>query len=419
MDRGFYIILLAQFLSALADNALFVAAIALLKEAQSPHYQLSLLLHFFTLSYVFLAPFVGAFADAIPKGRVMLICNGIKFGGCLSMFFGMHPLGAYAIVGFGAAAYSPAKYGIVTEYLPHDKLVAANGWLEGSTVSAIILGTVLGGFLVGPNLVSLLTAANVGTQYSGPMLGIIVITVIYLLAAVVNFYIPRIHADHKPSHLNPVYLVGEFWHCVKLLWKDRQGQLTLGVTTLFWGAGATMRLVVLDWGILSLGLTLEQSTRLVAVVAVGTALGAALAGKLIPLKQAFRVLPAGILMGILVICMLWIDTIWVAGVVMFTVGAMSGFFVVPLNAMLQHRGHLLMGAGHSIAVQNFNENMGILLMVGIHALLVKQYSDAAGTPPMTTIIIGFGVLVGVVMTFITLLYRYRVKHGTVEHLEVK
>ncbi len=428
MDRGFFIILGAQFLSALADNALFIAAIALLKSQQASHVEISLLLHFFTISYVVLSPFVGAFADALPKGRVMLICNSIKFAGCLAMLAGVNPLLAYGIVGFGAAAYSPAKYGIITEYLPHDKLVIANGWLEGSTVGAIILGTVLGGMLVGPNLEQILISA--GSPVSGPLFGIIATTVLYLAAALVNLYIPKLNIDHKVPHRNPMYLLHDFWHCLKLLWRDPQGQLSLGVTTLFWGSGATMRLIVLDWAIIWLAFNLEQATRLIAIVAFGTAFGAVIAGKFIKLQHAFRVLPAGILMGGLVISMLFVHNVYIAAVLMFIVGALGGFFVVPLNAMLQHRGHLLMGAGHSIAVQNFNENLGILAMVGAHALLVKYfsspvpsdaapvvidyYSKSGGMPPMLAIVTGFGALLALVMIGITWLYRQRVARGELQ-----
>lgn len=415
MDRGFYTILLAQFLSALADNALFIAAIALLKTQGAPEYQHSLLLYFFTVSYVVLSPFAGAFADALPKGKVMLICNGIKFVGCLAMLFGMDPVIAYAIVGFGAAAYSPAKYGIITEYLPHEKLVAANGWLEGSTVSAIILGTVLGGFLVGPSIAALLQGSNLDSlnSLSGPLFGIAITTTLYLLAAWVNLYIPRLNIDHRPPKKNPFFLLRDFTHCVILLWRDPRGRLTLAVTTLFWGAGATMRLVVLNWSTYNLGISFSKATMLIGVVAFGIAFGSFVAGKLIPLHRSFRVLPAGMLMGLMVMGMIFVTDPVLAGVLMFIVGFLAGFFVVPLNAMLQHRGHMLMGAGHSIAVQNFNENLGILLMVGLHAYIVAHYS-VDNVPPMTLIILGFGSFVFAVMSIITVAARKRGKE-----LEIK
>ncbi|WP_269533184.1 lysophospholipid transporter LplT [Chitinimonas sp. BJYL2] len=421
MDRGFYIILAAQFLSALADNALFIAALALLKSQAAPAWHQSMLLWCFTISYVVLAPFAGSFADSMHKGRAMMLCNGIKLAGCVGMLVGLPPILAYAIVGFGAAAYSPAKYGIITEYLPHDKLVAANGWLEGATVSAIIFGTVIGGLITGPSMAAWLAKSTLLQGLSAPMFALIVLACIYLAAAWVNLYVPKLNVTLKPIHFSPSFLIKEFWECVVKLWRDPQGQLSLAVTTLFWGAGATMRLVVINWAIIWLGFNLEQATRLVAIVAFGTAAGAVIAGRYIPLKQAFRVLPAGVAMGMMVVSMLFVYDVRLAGVQMFIVGAMAGFFVVPLNAMLQHRGFMLMGAGHSIAVQNFNENLGILVMVGAHALLVKYFSSPlsdnmhgealsyfsslGGIPPMYTIIIGFGTLL--MVTMLIIMHRYR------------
>ena len=428
MDFGFYIILLAQFLSALADNALFYAAQALLKEQHAPEWHLSMLLWSFAVSYVVLAPFAGSFADSMHKGRAMMICNGIKLAGCVAMLFGAPPILAYAIVGFGAAAYSPAKYGIITEYLPHEKLVAANGWLEGATVCAIIFGTVLGGVLAGGYATSLIEASSWGGHISPAEFAIGVITLLYLLAGWLNMYIPQLNVHLKRLHLDPIFLMKEFWWCVKRLWKDPEGQLSLAVTTLFWGAGATMRLVVINWAIIWLLFDREEATRLVAIVGVGTAIGAVIAGKMIPLAKAFQVLWAGVAMGAVVIGMLFVTNTWVAGVLMLVIGVLSGLFVVPLNAMLQHRGHMLMGSGHSIAVQNFNENLGILVMVGLHALLVYLFNsplpaDAAfvlteefkfGLPPMHAIIIGFGSFVIVLMILIIIRYRRWSADGTIK-----
>jgi len=430
MDRGFYTILGAQFLSALADNALFVAAMALLRFEKAPDWHQSMLLWCFTVSYVVLAPFAGSFADSMHKGRAMLLCNGIKLLGCVAMLLGLPPLLAYAIVGFGAAAYSPAKYGIVTEYLPHDKLVEANGWLEGATVGAIIFGTVIGGFISGERVDIWLDTTPLA-KYDAPQFAIGVLAVLYLLAAWVNLYIPRLNVELKPIHYNPAFLVREFWGCVCKLWRDPQGQLSLGVTTLFWGAGATMRLVVINWAVIWLGFTLDKATLLVAIVAFGTAFGAFLAGRVIPLKSAFRVLPAGVMMGLVVMLMLLVFDYRIAAFQMFVVGSLAGFFVVPLNAMLQHRGHMLMGAGHSIAVQNFNENLGILFMVGAHALMVKylsqplptdasvvmlQYFSRTGQaprmPPMYGIVLGFGLMLVFAMLYIIRRYRRGVKAGT-------
>lgn len=431
MNLGFFIILGSQFLSALADNALFIAALALLRTQNAPEWHLSMLLWSFTVSYVVLAPFAGTFADSMHKGRAMMICNGIKLVGCMGMLFGLPPIISYALVGFGAAAYSPAKYGIITEYLPHEKLVAANGWLEGATVGAIIFGTLIGGFLSGEWVNHFLDHHHfmqhrLSDFLTAPQFAIVSIISLYLLAAWLNLYIPKLNVRLKALHLNPRHLIIEFWWCVRRLWRDPQGGLSLGVTTLFWGAGATMRLVVINWAIVWLAYSMEEATRLVAIVAFGVAFGAVIAGRFIPLKKAFSVLPAGILMGVSIIGMLFMHETWIAAIMMFVVGALSGFFVVPLNAMLQHRGHMLMGAGHSIAVQNFNENIGILVMIGIHALLVKYFStpvmpDAplsvysefaiSGVPPMTTIILGFGLLVGLTMIYLTWRYHRAAKKG--------
>ncbi|SMC19475.1 Major Facilitator Superfamily protein [Andreprevotia lacus DSM 23236] len=427
MDRGFFLILSAQFLSALADNALFIAAMALLKEQMAPSWHHSMLLECFTLSYVILAPFAGSFADSMHKGKAMMICNGIKLMGCVAMLAGMDPLLAYGIVGFGAAAYSPAKYGLITEYLPHEKLVEANGWLEGATVGAIIFGTVLGGALTGQAVGDWLDAMEFIPEWFSPApFAICIILLLYLCAAWLNIYIPKLNVQLKPLEWRPMALIHEFSDCVKRLWQDPQGQLSLAVTTLFWGAGATMRLVVLNWAVLWLNYSIQQATLLVATVAVGTAVGAVLAGRFIPLKKAFNVLPAGVAMGVLVMSMLLIHTPGAAAGLMFVVGILSGFFVVPLNAMLQHRGYLLMGAGHSIAVQNFNENLGILVMVGLHVLLVKYLSSPVpanaqeivkdqfavnGMPPMHVIVLGFGLFVAVSMVLVIWRYRRGVRAG--------
>jgi len=251
MNRGFYIIMAAQFFSALADNALLIAAIAVLREMQAPGEYEPLLKLFFTVSYVALAAFVGAFADSMPKWRVMFISNSIKIAGCTMMFFDVHPLFAYAVVGLGAAAYSPAKYGILTEYLPHRLLVAANGWIEGLTVGAIILGTVIGGILIKPSIANTLLAFDFPLIDTGidtvEQMSIAVIGVLYLIAALFNLYIPDTGVDHKVLKRNPVYLFHDFNHCLKLLWRDRLGQISLAVTTLFWGAGATLQFIVIKW----------------------------------------------------------------------------------------------------------------------------------------------------------------------------
>ncbi|MRR51617.1 MAG: lysophospholipid transporter LplT [Rhodocyclaceae bacterium] len=375
MSLGFYIIMAAQFFSALADNALLIAAIAMLREMQAPTAYEPLLKTFFTVSYVALAAFVGAFADSMPKGRVMFISNGIKIFGCGLMFFDVHPLVAYAVVGLGAAAYSPAKYGILTEYLPHRLLVVANGWIEGLTVGAIILGVVFGGLLIKPEIAQTILAFDFPVIDTGidtvAEMNLLIIGGLYLTAATFNLYIPDTGVDHKPLKRNPVYLIHEFNHCLKLLWRDRLGQISLAVTTLFWGAGATLQFIVIEWSRAALHLDLAKASMLQGVVAIGVAIGAVMAAKWITLRKSVRVIPLGIAMGIVVIVMIAVRDMWLAIPLLVVVGVLSGFFVVPMNALLQHRGHVLMGAGHSIAVQNFNENLSILVMTTTYSLLIK------------------------------------------------
>jgi MFS family permease len=345
-----------------------------------------LLKFFFTVSYVLLAAFVGAFADSMPKGRVMFITNMVKVGGCVTMFFyaqltlpGTEPflavLIAYAIVGLGAAAYSPAKYGILTELLPPSQLVAANGWIEGLTVGSIILGTLLGGVLVSDTVSSQLLAIDlprIETSVDTPgEAAIAVIVVAYLVAGAFNLFIPDTGVDHHVPKKNPFYLIRDFAHCNNLLWRDKLGQISLATTTLFWGAGATLQFIVLEWARAALGYPLSKATALQGITAVGIALGAVVAARFVSLRQAVSVLPVGVAMGLIVIGMNFVRDLWLAIPLLVAVGALAGFFVVPMNALLQHRGHILMGAGHSIAVQNFNENLSILVMLALYAVMIR------------------------------------------------
>lgn len=398
MNRGFYTIMAAQFFSSLADNALLIAAIALLTVMKSPDWMTPLLKLFFVLSYVLLAAFVGAFADALPKGRVMFVTNLIKIFGCGMMFFDVHPLIAYAVVGFGAAAYSPAKYGILTELLPPEKLVAANGWIEGLTVSSIILGTVMGGALINPGIAAKLLAFdfpffNFGIDTPAET-ALCIVAVVYLLAALFNLKIPDTGARYPHQERNPIKLIGDFAHCFTTLWKDRLGQISLSVTTLFWGAGATLQFIVLKWAGQSLGMPLDKAAILQGVVAVGVAIGAVAAARFVPLKKSLSVMPLGVIMGIVVIIMTMVHSVWLAYPLLVLVGALSGYFVVPMNALLQHRGHVLMSAGHSIAVQNFNENLSVLTMLLLYALMVKLDLD------INIVIVMFGLSVSGIMLLI-------------------
>src|SRR3989442_1134587 len=313
MQAGFYTIMAAQFFSSLADNALLVAAIQMLRDLESPAWMTPSLKQVFVISYVLLAPLVGAFADSMPKGRVMLITNGIKICGCALMLFTLHPLMAYAMVGLGAAAYSPAKYGILTELLPARQLVVANGWIEGATVASIILGVVLGGLLISGPISSWLLAIDIPKIDTGvetpPQAAIAVIMGCYAIAALFNWYIPDTGVDRRVASKNPVFLIREFGHCCALLWRDKLGQISLATTTLFWGAGATLQFLVIDWAATHLCYNLSRASMMQGIVAVGIALGAALAALMVSLRSAVKVLPLGVLMGVGVIAMIAVNTL--------------------------------------------------------------------------------------------------------------
>ena len=424
MKRGFYTIMSAQFFSSLADNALFVAAVELLRASGGAEWQRAALVPMFALFYVVLAPFVGAFADAQPKGRVMFISNAIKVVGCLMMLFGSHPLMAYAVVGLGAAAYSPAKYGILTELLPASQLVKANGWIEGLTIASIILGVLLGGQLVGPVVAPLLLGIDLPGMDTGidtaPEAGIAALIVLYLIAAWFNTRIPHTGVEMRPLRQDPdrsvlanaLALLPDFQRCNRRLWHDKLGQISLATTTLFWGVSGNLRYIVLAWAAVALGYSTTQASALVGVVAIGTAAGAMLASMRMSLEGATRVIPLGVGMGLLVILMNFIDNIWLAVPFLIVLGGLGGFLVVPMNALLQHRGHNLMGAGRSIAVQNFNEQACILGLGALYALSTKFGLSAFGAISV------FGVVVAGAMWLIRRWHLHNCTHHPqeVEHL---
>jgi MFS family permease len=406
VNRGFYLVIAAQALSSIADNALFIAAIALIQQLQGPDWMAPVMKWFFAVSYVVLAAFVGAVSDSYPKGRVMFATNGLKVIGCLLMFcyavFGLSTHGqvalicfAYALVGIGAAGYSPAKYGIVTEMLPPLQLVKGNSWIEGTTVVSIIMGTVVGGILISPAVSqAILNHAWVSHLISTPAeAAILTIAFVYAAAALCNLMIPTTQVIYPKQQKNPVKLMRTFWGYVLILWRDKLGQISLAVTTLFWGAGATLQLIVIEWGRSHLGYRLDQASILMGITALGTMLGAVLAGR-VALPKALGVLPMGIMMGLVVLMMPWVTATWAVYTLLFAIGALSGFFVVPMNALLQHRGHVLLSAGHSIAVQNFNEQINILIMVAVYTALLTLKM------PINAIITLFALIVATLMLVI-------------------
>jgi len=416
MNAGFYIIMAAQFFSSLADNALLVAAIALLMQADAPSWLTPYLKFFFVISYVALAPYVGAFADRLPKGQIMFVANSIKILGCIAMLFGTNPMLAYALVGLGAAAYSPAKYGILTEYLPHRKLVIANGWIEGLTVASILLGTVLGGILIHARTSGVLLSIDlplIDTPIDTPAeAAIALIVAVYAIAAVFNLHVPNTGVALKPLPVRPLDTITDFWRCVLHLWRDRLGQISLAVTTLFWGAGATLQFIVIEWARVALGFDLSRAAILQGITAIGIAIGAVLASLWVSLDRSVRVIPLGIAMGVVVIVMVFVHQVWLAVILMVLIGALAGFFVVPMNALLQHRGHHLVGAGRSIAVQNFNENTSILVMIALYSWLLHVGHS------IYLVITAFGLFVAGTMTIVQWWYlrNRRVHAEEVERL---
>jgi MFS transporter, LPLT family, lysophospholipid transporter len=410
MKKGFSTIMSAQFFSSLADNALLVAAVELLRMAKAPAWQVPALAPMFAFFYVILAPFVGAFADSIPKGRVMFISNSIKVVGCLMMLFGAHPLLAYAVVGLGAAAYSPAKYGILTELLPASQLVKGNGWIEGLTVASIVLGIVLGGQLIGPRIAPALLGLELPMLDTGidtpPEAAICIIVFLYVIAAVFNMFIPRTGAPLLP--MGPALaLIRDFSRCNSRLWADKLGQISLATTTLLWGIFGNLRLIVFAWAAAALGYSTAQASNLAGVVVIGSIFGAVAASFTMKLDKATSVIPTAIVVGFLMIGLNFINTLWTAVPFLIVMGAICGFLIVPMNALLQHRGHNLMGAGRSIAVQNFNEQACIL---GLGAFYVGM--TRFGASAFVAIAV-FGLLVAATMELIRRWHR----HNTVQHRE--
>lgn len=407
----------AQFFSSLADNALLIAAIALLTSLAAPDWMTPLLRLAFVLSYILLAAWVGVLSDMWPKGRVMFVTNLIKIGGCLLLLFGSHPLLAYGVVGAGAAAYSPAKYGILSEILPPEKLVAANGWMEGLTVISIILGIVLGGVLVDPVVgEALVVFAHVPVvgQTTLADAAIAVVTLVYVVAALINLKIRDTGAKYPNVRFNALGNVITFAKTCKTIFTDTFCVSSLLVTTLFWGTGAVLQFLVLRWADERLGLPLSQASMLQAVVSVGIAFGAVLAARFVPIHRAFHVLWTGVAMGLAVAAMSFYSESFVPGAVtigaesvrvsvlvaclmMIVVWTLAGLFLVPMNAVFQRRGQLLLSSGQAVAVQNLSENTMILTMLGIYALLVKLELSVLAT------MCAFGLFLAVAMA--TILYH--------------
>lgn len=403
MPRAFYLILAVQFISTLADSAFLIVAIARVMELAAPGWLIPVLKISFTLFYVLLAPFVGPLADAFPKGRVMLAANVLKVLAMLMLLGAADPVVAIGIAGLGAAIYAPAKYGLITELLPRCALVRANGFFEGTTVCAVILGTVLGGFLVSPLMpVWQLPGRLLGDGLSGTQLvaGMLVLLVLHTLSTALSVRVADSGARYRRQSMRPAVLLRQFVSENLTLWRDPLGGLSMAVTTLLWGVGATLQLIVLRWAHDHLGLPLAQAAYLQGVTALGVISGAMLASRYVALEHAHKVLPLGMLLGALIPVLLWVHSVVGAAALLLLVGALAGYFVVPMNALLQHRGCTLLTAGRSIAVQGFNENGGMLLMLAAYGTAIAQGVS------LEHLVAAFGALVASGMAAIFCLHKW-------------
>ena len=373
MGVNFYRLISAQFVSGLADNALLLVAIALHLEQGGAGWWIPLIKFSFTAFYVLTAPVAGVLSDRWPKPRVMLVANGIKALGCLCMLLGMPVIPAMMVVGLGAALYSPAKYGLITELVPSTHLVRANSWIEISTVGAAVLGIVMGGFLISEAFTAggLTLVLRTVLHSDSPLCGSLGFTVFcYGAALVINLWITGPRITYPRMLASPRALLYQTLQHQRRMWTDTEAGMSLGVTTLFWGVSATMQLLVLQWSQTHLGMSLDRAAYLQGAVALGVVVGAGLAARWVSLSGAWRVLPMGLVLGLFLPCMNWVHHPGIAMALMVVVGACGGFFVVPMNALLQHRGCHLLTAGQSIAIQNFNENLSVMAMMLAYSALM-------------------------------------------------
>ncbi|WOZ78308.1 lysophospholipid transporter LplT [Kosakonia sacchari] len=385
-SRGMMAVIAAQFLSAFGDNALLFATLALLKAEFYPDWSQPILQMVFVGAYILFAPFVGQVADSFAKGRVMMFANGLKLVGAASICIGINPFVGYLLVGIGAAAYSPAKYGILGEITTGDKLVKANGLMESSTIAAILLGSMAGGVLADWHV----------------LVALGVCALVYAGAVIANLLIPKLPAARPGQSWRFTPMTSSFFTACKSLWRNGETRFSLVGTSLFWGAGVTLRFLLVLWVPVALGIMDNATpTYLNAMVAVGIVAGAGLAAKLVTLETVARCMPAGILIGVAVVLFSLQHALLPAYGVLMLIGMLGGFFVVPLNALLQAIGKESVGAGNAIAVQNLGENMAMLLMLGLYSLAVK-----AGVPVIGTGV-GFGVIFALAIAALWIWQRRR------------
>ena len=406
MPASFLLLLAAQFASALADNALLIVTIDLLQQRAMPGWLAPLLKVAFIAAYVVLAPFVGPLADAFPKARLMAWMNGVKICGVVALILGLPPVAAFLVVGLGAAAYAPAKYGLATELVRPDQLVAANAWIETAAVTAVLLGTGLGGFLVSPWLLQH-ASHRVADAFDPVLPSLLILLGVYLLAAALNLGVRDSGVRHTVASLHPAAMLRDFAVSNRRLWRDPDGGMSLGVTTIFWGVGATLQFAVLRWARDCMQLTLDRAAFVQAAVAIGVIGGAVAAGRWVPLRHARRMLVAGVAFGLLMMVVPFIKDLRLAVAVLIVVGAVGGLMVVPLNALLQDRGNALLSAGRSIAVQGGNENASVLVCLGIYSALV--WAEVR----LETLMVGLGLAVAAALAWMMRCQRSRAKAASV------
>ena len=351
LSLGMMAVMVAQFSSALADNAVLIVAIAILK-ARGAEQMVPLLQMAFVAPFIVLAPFAGEIADGFPKGRVMLAANLLKLAGALGMALGLNPLLAYGLIGVGATVYSPAKYGILSQMFGPARLVRANGMLEGSTIVAILLGVLVGGWLADHSL---------ALAFAG-------VIAAYVLAGAANLLIPRLPAESPLASFRPSVLVRQFLAATRTLLANPDARFSILATSMFWGSGTTLRLMLFAWVPVALAVQDNQTpANLMGVVSLGIVAGAVAAGLWISLATVNRALIGGVLLGPTILALTQVGSMGSAVLVMAGIGFFGGLFVVPLNALLQERGHQTVGAGKALAVQNFAENSAMLLFVGAYS----------------------------------------------------
>ena len=376
MPKGFAFLILAQFFSGLADNAFLLLGIFFLQEQGYPAWWAPLLKMVFTLSYVVLASVVGPLADAFQKRHVMMAMNGLKLLSVVLLWTGFSPLVAFALTGFAASVYAPAKYGLLTETVPSAGLVKANAFLEVSVVLSVLWGVVLGGWLMGsgswgaePQKVLAWAATDwlVETQIG---FGLGVICLLYVISSVLNSGMYALRSPRQSAWSWAHIRWSAFWANHLKLWRDPLGGVSLRVTTFSWGVGAVLQFLVLVWAQTQAGLTLQAGAYLQGLVALGVIGGAVTAALTCRIFNARRQKVWAVALACLMPALALTPNLWLAVPMLLVAGWAGGMLLVPMNALLQNRGQKIMPPGRSIAVQGFNENLSVLVMLGLYSLML-------------------------------------------------